>query len=189
MTTTLIAFLRGINVGGHMVKKAELGAPFGALGFADVRSFIASGNIIFDTDKRAASATSAGSKLEQDIERGLREALGYEVATFVRTLPDVAAIAEQQPFGPGQPAAGTSLIVGFLKTAPGAAVRKALEALSNDVDQFALDGREMYWLARQGIAKSSVKYPELAQALGKVDITTRNITTVRKLTAKYPPPS
>ncbi len=182
MTTTLVAFLRGINVGGHMVKKAELCAPFEAFGFADVRSFIASGNIIFDIDK---SAKSARSKLEQDIERQLREALGYEVATFIRTLPEVAAIAEQEPFGPGEPAAGTSLIVGFFKRAPGAAAHTALQALSNDVDQFVLKGREMYWLARQGIAKSSVKSSELAKALGKVDLTTRNMTTVRKLAVKH----
>ena len=186
MTTTLIAFLRGINVGGHMVKKAELCAPFETLGFADVRSFIASGNIIFDTEKKAASTKAAVAKLEHDIERELRQALGYEVATFVRTLPDVAAIAEQQPFGPREPAAGTSLIVGFFKQAPGAAARKALHALSNDIDRFELKGREMYWLARQGMAKSSVKSSELAKALGKVDLTTRNMTTVRKLAAKYP---
>ena len=188
MTTTLIAFLRGINVGGQVVKKAELCAPFEALGLADVRSFIASGNIIFDTDVPATSA-KAMAKLEGDIERELRKALGYEVATFVRTLPEIAAIAEHQPFGPDEPAAGTSLIVAFFKQAPGVDARKALRALSNDIDQFELNGREMYWLARKGMAKSSVKSSELARALGKVDTTTRNVTTVRKLAAKYPPPS
>lgn len=186
MTTTLVAFLRGINVGGHQAKKAELCAPFEALGLADVRSFIASGNIIFDAVKATKSAVA---KLEQEIEHELREALGYDVATFVRTLPEVAAIADQQPFGPGEPAAGTSLIVGFFKQAPKDAAQKALAALSNDIDQFKVKGREMYWLARQGIAKSSVKSSDLAKALGKVDTTTRNVTTVRKLAAKYPPPS
>jgi uncharacterized protein (DUF1697 family) len=181
--TTLVAFLRGINVGGHTVKKAELCAPFESLGLADVRSFIASGNIIFDTAERATA------QLEQDIERELRQALGYEVATFLRTLPEIATIAQRQPFGGDEPAAGTSLIVGFLKEAPGAAVAKALVALSNDTDRFELMGRELYWLARKGMAKSTVKSSELARALGKVDITTRNITTVRKLAAKYPPPS
>jgi uncharacterized protein (DUF1697 family) len=186
VTATLIAFMRGINVGGHMVKKAELCAPFEAIGLENVRSFIASGNIIFDTDKATKSAVS---KLEHDIEHALHKALGYEVATFVRTLAEVAAIAEHQPFGPDEPAAGTSLIVGFFKDAPGAEAHKALQALSNDIDQFRLNGRELYWLARQGIAKSSVKSSDLGKALGKVDTTTRNITTVRKLAARYPPPS
>jgi len=183
VTTTLVAFLRGINVGGHTVTKAELCAPFESLGLANVRSFIASGNIIFDTDNRAPP------KLESAIEGELRRALGYEVATFLRTLPEVAAIADQQPYGPDEPASGTSLIVGFLKRAPSAAAHKALQALSNDIDLFKLEGRELWWLARQGIAKSTVKPSDLAKALGKVDTTTRNITTVRKLAAKYPAPS
>lgn len=182
MTARYVAFLRGINVGGHTVKKADLCAPFETIGLANVTSFIASGNIIFDTDKAGAE-----SGLERRIEGELKAALGYDVATFVRSVAEVASVAEQTPFGPDEPASGTSLIVGFLKQAPSASVPKALADLSSDVDQFKVKGRELYWLARQGIARSTVKDHQLAKALGRVDITTRNITTVRKLAAKSAP--
>src|SRR4051812_29802226 len=92
----LIAFLRAINVGGHNVTMAQLRKEFEALGLKEVETFIASGNVIFTsraTDLRA---------LERKIEAQLQRALGYEVATFVRTCSEVAALAEYRPFPAAQ---------------------------------------------------------------------------------------
>src|SRR6476620_4469524 len=75
----LIAFLRAINVGGHTVKMEVLRRLFEELGFENVETFIASGNVIFDAPDDDQGA------LEKQIEGQLRTSLGYEVATFVRS--------------------------------------------------------------------------------------------------------
>jgi uncharacterized protein (DUF1697 family) len=87
-----IAFSRAINVGGRNVTMAALRAQFEALGFSNVETFIASGNVIFE----AASRDSAA--LQRKIEAHLAKSLGYEVSTFVRTDAEVAAIACYRPF-------------------------------------------------------------------------------------------
>src|ERR1700761_1452901 len=88
----LIAFLRAINVGGHTVTMTRLRQEFEALGLKDVETFIASGNVIFSARQADTAA------LAKKIETHLRKALGYEVATFVRTCDEVAAIARYQAF-------------------------------------------------------------------------------------------
>ena len=82
-----IAFLRAINVGGHTVKMNHLRQLFESLGYSSVETFIASGNVVFE-----AASKNAGM-LEKKIENGLREALDYEVATFIRTDAELADIA------------------------------------------------------------------------------------------------
>ena len=82
-----IAFLRAINVGGHTVKMDRLREIFESLGFANVETFIASGNVVFET---TALDTAA---LETRIAAALQAALGYEVATFIRTEAELARIA------------------------------------------------------------------------------------------------
>src|ERR1043166_2432444 len=90
----LVAFLRAINVGGHTVTMERLRKEFEGMGFSGVETFIASGNVIFTA--RAGNPAALGKK----IEARLRAALGYEVATFVRTAEEVAAVAGYQPFTP-----------------------------------------------------------------------------------------
>src|SRR5438093_11101582 len=87
-----IAFLRAINVGGHTVKMDDLRRLFESLGCSNPETFIASGNVIFE------SPVEDVRTLEKSIERHLRTALGYEVATFIRTAPELADIAKFQPF-------------------------------------------------------------------------------------------
>mgnify|MGYP000288938660 CR=1 FL=1 len=87
----LFAFLRAINVGGHTVKMDHLRQLCESFGLARVETFIASGNVIFETRARDAAA------LETNIARGLRAALGYDVAVFLRTETELAAIVRFQP--------------------------------------------------------------------------------------------
>ena len=89
-----IAFLRAINVGGHNVKMAQLRTLFEELEYTNVETFIASGNVIFDTP------ASNVQQIEQQIERHLQPALGYPVATFIRSDAELAAVASYQPFTP-----------------------------------------------------------------------------------------
>src|SRR6187399_925349 len=90
--TRYVAFLRAINVGGRNVSMAVLKRPFEQLGFTGVHTFIASGNVVFCATRRSVS------RLEAEIGDALLAALGYEVATFVRTDQEVAAVARHKPF-------------------------------------------------------------------------------------------
>jgi uncharacterized protein (DUF1697 family) len=175
-----IAFLRAINVGGHTVKMEQLRTLFAELEFTSVETFIASGNVIFEAESTKPDA------LERQIEDHLQKALGYAVATFIRTPAELAAIVAYQPFPASElDAAGSSLYVGFLPKPPAGEAQRKLLALSNGVDDFHIHQRELYWLARQGMGRSTIAGGQVEKALG-LPGTMRNITTVRKLAAKYP---
>jgi uncharacterized protein (DUF1697 family) len=178
-----IAFLRAINVGGHTVKMDRLRALFEALGLTGVETFIASGNVIFEA--RAAKPAS----LEGKIERHLFDALGYEVATFVRTAAEVAAIAACQPFAPAEHAdPANNLYIGFLPRPPAPDAEQRVLACRNAVDQFAVVGRDLFWLRRTNLSDPEHPGPPLEKLLG-LSLTLRNSTTVRKLAAKYAAPA
>ena len=179
MAQRSIAFLRAINVGGHTVKMEALRALVGELGYANVATFIASGNLIFDTPPTPTAA------LEAELERHLHAALGYEVLTFIRTAGELAAIAGYLPFGPPEPGVH-ALHVAFMKEPLGAAAEARLLALSSETDVFHAHGREFYWLCRTRLSDSPLSSgAALARAVG-APTTMRNVTTVRKLAAKYP---
>src|SRR6266571_5452163 len=111
-----IAFLRAINVGGHVVKMDQLRQFFATMGFANVETFIASGNVIFESKSKDSIA------LQRQIEKHLHKAVGYEVATFVRTLEELDRVAKNRPFSESElSAAGNTLYVGFIADSPGKA--------------------------------------------------------------------
>jgi uncharacterized protein (DUF1697 family) len=180
--TRYVAFLRAINVGGHVVKMDKLRALFESVGTANVETFIASGNVIFETSRRNAAA------LELEIEARLQKALGYPVATFVRTIPEVTAVAARFPFAPATIEPGGTLFVGFLKDAPGAGVCGAVAALGNPSNEFAVHERELYWLRRDRLMES-IGYGKGLEKLLTGPVTVRNVTTIKKIAAKWPAPA
>lgn len=175
-----IAFLRGINVGGHTVKMDNLRTLFTDLGFANVATFIASGNVIFEAQ------TEDTPMLEQQIARHLRFSLGYDVATFIRSAPELAAVANYQAFPPADSdLADASLYVAFLHAAPPDAVREKLLTLCTPTDDFQHHEREIYWLCRTRLSESPVFTGGLFEKTIREPLTMRNMTTIRKLAAKY----
>ena len=159
----------------------DLRKVFDAMGFSSVETFIASGNVIFETTTRSVTA------LEKRIETQLRTSLGYDVATFLRSPTELADAVTRAPFAHGAAdLAGGSLYVGFLRTAPSDDVREKVLALRTPIDELGLHGRELYWLAHGRMAGSKISNARLERALG-MPMTMRNITTVRTLAAKYPP--
>jgi uncharacterized protein (DUF1697 family) len=173
--TRYVAFLRAINVGGHTVKMDRLRALFEELRFANVETFIASGNVLFDTAAKDIAA------VERKIEKHLEAALGYEVTTFLRPLAALPSIAEGHPYG--AIARGHALNVGFLKGPPGAQVPDALARLTNETNEFHLRDREAYWMCRGRTSDSGLLNNALQKALGAVT-TFRNVNTVQRLAAK-----
>lgn len=174
-----VAFLRAINVGGRVVKMERLRTLFDELPFEDVATFIASGNVIFTTRARGRP------KLEATIEDHLHRALGYDVATFLRTPLELSRVVDHQPFGvEPEKRKGESLHVAFLKKPPTAAGKRATAALQSDVDELACVGSEVYWFRRTRLGESQFSGAALERAL-QAPATLRNTTTVRKLAEKY----
>lgn len=177
----LIAFLRGINVGGHRATKDQLIAAALAAGCTDATTFLASGNLIVET-----SGDLETHDLEHRLAASLFEELGYAVATFVRSRRHVAEIAAHEPFDGIDTSIGT-LQVGFLAEGLSAASRSAVETLSGDIDRLAVHDAEIYWHTAGSIMDSPLSH---GSALGRAidaEVTFRNVTTVRRLAAKFPP--
>jgi uncharacterized protein (DUF1697 family) len=176
-----IAFLRAINVGGHTVKMDVLRQHFATLGFSNVETFIASGNAVFETTAKDTRT------LEQKIEKQLRAALGYEVATFIRTGAELKTIANYQPFSPSALKTAQALNVAFLAEAPDTASQQKLLALKSDIDDFHVQGREIYWLCRKKQSESTFSNAVLEKTLGRPS-TIRGVSTIQKMAAKYAAP-
>lgn len=172
-----IALLRAINVGGHIVRMADLRRYFERMPFEDVETFIASGNVIF----RARSRNTR--KLESEIAGRLEAILGYEVATFVRTPAELDRVAARRVFPAAQvDVPGSSVYVIFVAEPPDSAARRRLQALRTDIDDFRAQGREIYRYCRGRLLDSFVGGRDLATAIGQ-PATSRNVTTVRRLVA------
>ena len=174
-----VAFLRAINVGGHTVKMDVLRGLFRDLGFANVETFIASGNVIFETK------VSASSPLERKIETHLETALGYGVATFVRTVDELRAVRAHQPFALKALESAHALNIGFCKESLSPAAVAAVMALKTGIDDFHIHGRELYWLCRKKQSESAFSNKQFERAIQGV-ATLRGASTVAKLAAKYP---
>lgn len=174
-----VAFLRAINVGGHIVKMGHLRQLFENLGFSNVETFIASGNVIFDSTSKNTRT------LERKIETLLEETLGYRVATFIRPTSELANIAKYKPFDESElNADGNALYIIFTAGELSAESKRKLRTFSTEVDDFHAHGREVYWLSRKKISESKVSGAQLERAM-EMPGTMRNANTVKRLAAKY----
>jgi uncharacterized protein (DUF1697 family) len=174
-----VAFLRAINVGGHTVKMDRLRGLFEALSFSNVETFIASGNVIFETKSKDQQT------LERKIEKHLRETLGYAVTTFLRSTDELAGIASVKPFSDSElEAEGNVLYVAFFAIKPSEAATQKLMSLRSEIDDFHINEREVYWLYRRRAGESKFYGAPLEKCLA-MQTTMRNFNTVKKLAAKY----
>jgi uncharacterized protein (DUF1697 family) len=174
-----VAFLRGMNLGGRRIKNQELRRHFEEMGFEEVATFRASGNVIFSAPGREAEG-----KLAERVEAELDERLGYDVPVFLRRIEEVAAIAAQRPFDAKRVERSKGkLQVSLLKTKPTAAAKKKALALATEEDQLAIEGRELYWLPSSGISESDLDLKVLDRALGPGTI--RTMGTIEQIVSKH----
>ena len=172
------AFLRAINLGGkRTVKMDSLRRIFESLGFSEVETFIASGNVIFTTRHRS------GQKLERKIEQRLREALGHEVAVFVRTKRELIEIANHKPSSKSKMDARVSCNVLLLAEPLDEKTAKTLNALKTSTDEFHLRRREIYWLRRKRPDASFSTVP--LERILRRPFTIRACNTIDRMASKY----
>lgn len=178
------ALLRGINVGGRTVRSERLRSAFEAMGFGGVTTFLASGNVVFEPGGTDGAATDTAA-LEARIQEGLRAALGYDVATFVRSCDELADAASPDRLEASALAGedGVKVNVVFLKSAAPAEIRDRAFALRSGEDDFLAHGGELYWLRRGRMSESPAWAPLEKVLAGRG--TMRTLNTVRRMLAKF----
>jgi uncharacterized protein (DUF1697 family) len=171
-----------MNLGKRRIKNPELLAHFEAMGLEEVATFRASGNVVF-----VDPASEPESKLRKRVEAELDERLGYDVAVFLRSAEEVAAIAARKPFdaqavkraaaNQGKPQ------VVLLGRKPSAKAKRALEEITPAGDLMVIEDRELHWLPSAGLSETDLDTTALDTALGKG--TTRTVGTIEQIAAKY----
>jgi uncharacterized protein (DUF1697 family) len=172
-------FLRAINVGGHRVTSDELRSCIQGLGFGDVATFRASGNVIFSDEGKERPKEVAAR-----LEKGLAGSLGYEVPVFLRTATEVEAIAACEPFPAKLLSAGAGkLQVLLLPRKPAAQAKRNVLALATDDDRLAFGERELFWLPSGGMLDSDLDLKTIEALIGPT--TKRTKGTIDQIAARY----
>jgi uncharacterized protein (DUF1697 family) len=170
------AFLRGINLGpSRRIDGAELRSLFEEMGFRDVGTFRASGNVVFDSARKPVAAR---------IEKALEEAKGFRVTVFLRSAAEVRAMAAHQPFDREHvEASNGKLQVAILPAKPAARARKDVLALATDEDRLVFADRELYWLPSGLMRDAGLNLKAVEKLLGPW--TMRTQATIEQMADKY----
>ncbi len=169
-----VALLRSVNVAGHgRIAMNELRASFERLGFADVTTYIQTGNVLFTTSSRSEQAVAAA------IEEQLDADFGDAPAVIVRSVPELVRIGGSSPYAKAG-ATPARHHVTFLASAPAKKALAALDLPPSGRDELVVDGREVYVYTPDGYAGTKYTGTFLERRLGVVS-TTRNWNTVTKL--------
>lgn len=174
--TRYVALLRGINVGGIRIKMADLAKAFAALGLQNVKTVLASGNVVFSTKGKSAKA------LKRTLDDGLSKTFGYEAYVVLVSLEDVQRIVDAYPFDEDdvavQPyvmfASDAKSLVELAELAP---------QLDPALERIRLAEDVLYWEVRRGASTDSSFAKESSKARYKAKVTTRNMRTLRKVLA------
>jgi uncharacterized protein (DUF1697 family) len=169
-----VALLRSVNVAGHgRLSMADVKASFVALGYADVSTYIQTGNVFF------ASPSKSTSTLVGEIEHRLEADFGSSPAVILRTVAELRRVVDTSPFPP-QGADPARHHVTFLAEKPSAERLASFEAPASGRDELVVIGREVYVHTPDGYGNSKLSGAMLERRLGVVS-TTRNWNTVSKL--------
>ncbi|MGE7793953.1 DUF1697 domain-containing protein [Lysinibacillus fusiformis] len=177
-----VALLRGINVGGHnKIKMADLREALIPLGLQNIRTYIQSGNILFES-------TELEEVLQKQIHETIQMNFDITSTVIIRTAEEIQHIVNNCPFSQqdiaeaSATAVGESLHVAFLPAAPTEENREKYLSYENDQERCVIIGREVYLLFYK-----SIRNAKLSQQLPKLEMpaTVRNWKTIMKLTSMF----
>jgi uncharacterized protein (DUF1697 family) len=168
-----IALLRGVNVAGNLLKMEQLREWCAELGWENVRTYVQSGNLVFQT--RAGIP-----KWQAALEQKLAAEMKRPVAVIGRTPAELELVLGGNPFMIEQGIDLSRLHVTFLATVPAPASIEALGSLKSGGDRFAVRGREVYLHCPNGYGETKLSNAAFEKVLA-VKATTRNWNTVNKL--------
>jgi uncharacterized protein (DUF1697 family) len=171
---TSVAMLRGINVSGHNIIRMErLRAVFEDLGFAQVRTYVQSGNVIFETDDPPTG-------LAAKIERKILDEFGFEVPVLTKSAKELKDIIKRNPFVKEPEIDQSKLHVTLLSDDPPRNALGALEPLASGAEQVRIAGRAVYLYCPNGYGKTKLTNTAIEKKLS-CRATTRNWATTNKL--------
>ncbi len=175
MTNTHVAFLRGVNLGRRTVKKHELIEVFTRLGFGRVETFLASGNVIFDS-KSAPDA--------KKIENALASFFGFEIAVVLRSIKELDQLAQSQPFAAYEGDADTKLYVSMAAGPIGGRL-EGISSVAGDFDLVQIRERDYFTAAfRQESGRFGSGLDQLEKRFRDLSITMRNWNTIMRILKK-----
>lgn len=175
MSERYVAFLRGINLGKRKATKEQLAEIFEGVGFSNVKTLIASGNVVFDADSGSESALTAR------IEAGLKDDLGFSVDTMLRTQAAVEAMLDADPFAHIEVTKQTRLYVTLLAKPTDSTLKLPHEHLDGAVRILSRTDREVYSVMTLGEGRGSVDAMNIIEKEYGKQVTTRNWNTIQKL--------
>ncbi len=169
MTTTSVAFLRAVNVGGRSLPMVELRALFERLGARHVATYIQSGNVIFDPP------TGRTTRFADIIERALYDEFGLHSAVVARSAHELRRLLSSIPF----PTDAHLLVhVGFFKSRPPASEVEDVSTFDAGEERVIVDGKECFLYLPNGVGRA--KLPARLNRLS-TPVTIRNLRTVTAL--------
>ena len=168
--TDYVALLRGVNVGGVNLKMADLAEVVRGLGYTNVKTVLASGNVLFATGDAASTA-------KQTLESALRERFGYEAWVHVLTVDAIRTIVAAYPF----PRSDERHAYVVFAVKPEVRAELLAVELDDTVEQAQAGDGVIYWSVPKGSTLDSAMGKAQSAARHKPWITTRNLNTLEKL--------
>ncbi|MCV7259777.1 DUF1697 domain-containing protein [Mycobacterium shimoidei] len=170
--TRYAAFLRGVNVGGVNLKMAEVARVLTAAGFGDVRTILASGNVLLDS-------SADPDRVRKNAETALRNEFGYDAWVLVYDVDTVRAIVDNYPFEPE-----VHGYQSYVTLVSDPAVLDELAALKPGPDEKTARGDGViYWQVAKGATLNSAVGKTMGKSRYKSSTTTRNLRTLVKVAA------
>ena len=164
--TRYAAFLRGVNLGKRTVKSADLKAAFEAMGFDNVKTLLASGNVLFDA--------KPSKTLQTTIEKALEERFGFAIGTVLRSVDELKAMVVADPFGGRVEGHDQKLyVMMFAEDLPG---DLALTGVKDDYEVIPGGPREIYLV---GFRKPDGTYSAGGLLLIEKQLPKRKLVTTR----------
>jgi uncharacterized protein (DUF1697 family) len=165
----IISLLRGVNVGGKKVEMEKLRKDYKSLGFTNIRSYIQSGNVVFETSLR--------NNLAETIEKKIKRSFDLDVEVFIRTESELREIVDNNPFRAKDL---TKLHVTFLREKPREIPDAEIAGVKDKAEDYQFYGREVYLFCPNGYGHTRLSNSLFERKL-KILATTRNWKTVNTL--------
>jgi uncharacterized protein (DUF1697 family) len=167
-----VAFLRAINTGNRRIKMVDLRSVYEGLGYADVATYIATGNVIFE---------ASSPPLPEDLESSFFDRFGFESEVFLRSADEVRSIVDVVPWKNDDAVVDVSL----LEHEPESLQARALEATAVEPEKLAVVGREIFFLRGLGRGAPTVHKESRSMKILDVEMTRRGMATVQQISTRY----
>lgn len=174
--TEFVAFLRGINVGGNkLIKMDDLKKCFASAGFKNVKTILASGNVLFEST--SADEDALGKKIEKQLE----DVLGHKVSVQIRSIDEIQKLADRAPFKKIKVTPETRLYITFLPEKPKSKLKIPYESPEKDFKILEVSDREICSVVTLSPGRGTLDMMGFVEKEFGKNITTRNWNTVGKI--------